>query len=159
MQVEIGAEAALFPEKEYINGIAVAVQKGIHKWDRIFYRESKGKVSFCPLPTIALILVMIVAEERKVSKSTVSKRTDVCTACKFTVSTTEYTVCQAFCPVVRKRVGSPLWVQGGRHTRLRVSGWVDTVYDQKTDDISLLQNVTVMREKCKNNIIGSFLQS
>jgi hypothetical protein len=26
MNVEIGAEAALFPEKEYINGIAVAVQ-------------------------------------------------------------------------------------------------------------------------------------
>jgi hypothetical protein len=26
MKVEIGAEAALFPEKEYINGIAVAVQ-------------------------------------------------------------------------------------------------------------------------------------
>jgi hypothetical protein len=27
MNMEIGAEAALFPEKEYINGIAVAVQK------------------------------------------------------------------------------------------------------------------------------------
>ncbi len=26
MNVEIGAEAAKFPEKEYINGIAVAVQ-------------------------------------------------------------------------------------------------------------------------------------
>jgi hypothetical protein len=26
MNVEIGAEPALFPEKEYINGIAVAVQ-------------------------------------------------------------------------------------------------------------------------------------
>jgi hypothetical protein len=26
MNVEIGAEAALFPEKEYINGFAVAVQ-------------------------------------------------------------------------------------------------------------------------------------
>ncbi len=25
MNIEIGAEAALFPEKEYINGIAVAV--------------------------------------------------------------------------------------------------------------------------------------
>jgi hypothetical protein len=25
MNVEIGAEAAIFPEKEYINGIAVAV--------------------------------------------------------------------------------------------------------------------------------------
>jgi hypothetical protein len=27
MNVEIGAEAALFPEKEYINGIAVAVHE------------------------------------------------------------------------------------------------------------------------------------
>ena len=27
MNVEIGAEAALFPEKEYINGIAVAVYR------------------------------------------------------------------------------------------------------------------------------------
>jgi hypothetical protein len=27
MNVEIGAEAAQFPEKEYINGIAVAVQE------------------------------------------------------------------------------------------------------------------------------------
>jgi hypothetical protein len=27
MNVEIGAEAALFPEKEYINGIAVAVNQ------------------------------------------------------------------------------------------------------------------------------------
>jgi hypothetical protein len=29
MNVEIGAEAALFPEKEYINGIAVAVWVGV----------------------------------------------------------------------------------------------------------------------------------
>jgi hypothetical protein len=29
MNVEIGAEAAQFPEKEYINGIAVAVRFGI----------------------------------------------------------------------------------------------------------------------------------
>jgi hypothetical protein len=28
MNVEIGAEAAQFPEKEYINGIAFAVQQG-----------------------------------------------------------------------------------------------------------------------------------
>jgi hypothetical protein len=27
MNVEIGAEAALFPEKEYINGIAVAMKE------------------------------------------------------------------------------------------------------------------------------------
>jgi hypothetical protein len=30
MNVEIGAEAALFPEKEYINGIAVAVRSANH---------------------------------------------------------------------------------------------------------------------------------
>jgi hypothetical protein len=30
MNVEIGAEAALFPEKEYINGIAVAVHPTLH---------------------------------------------------------------------------------------------------------------------------------
>ncbi len=29
MKVEIGAEATLFPEKEYINGIAVAVRPSI----------------------------------------------------------------------------------------------------------------------------------
>jgi hypothetical protein len=29
MNVEIGAEAALFPEKEYINGIVVAVRAAI----------------------------------------------------------------------------------------------------------------------------------
>jgi hypothetical protein len=33
MNVEIGAEAAQFPEKEYINGIAVAVQWHILKND------------------------------------------------------------------------------------------------------------------------------
>jgi hypothetical protein len=30
MNVEIGAEAAQFPEKEYINGIAVAVWCAVH---------------------------------------------------------------------------------------------------------------------------------
>ncbi len=36
MNVENGAEAALFPEKEYINGIGVAVQAsdGIKAWCR-----------------------------------------------------------------------------------------------------------------------------
>jgi hypothetical protein len=31
MNVEIGAEAALFPKKEYINGIAVAVWGPMHR--------------------------------------------------------------------------------------------------------------------------------
>jgi hypothetical protein len=34
MNVEIGAEAALFPEKEYINGIAVAVWGVEGGWPR-----------------------------------------------------------------------------------------------------------------------------
>ncbi len=35
MNVEIRAEAALFPEKEYINGIVVAVRpSGSTSWDR-----------------------------------------------------------------------------------------------------------------------------
>ena len=34
MNVEIGAEAALFPEKEYINGIAVAVHTLIEALQR-----------------------------------------------------------------------------------------------------------------------------
>ncbi len=37
MNVEIGAEAAQFPEKEYINGIDVAVQCGMQ------YFEVKGR--------------------------------------------------------------------------------------------------------------------
>jgi hypothetical protein len=36
MNVEIGAEAALFPEKEYINGIAVAVQSHISLYKNRF---------------------------------------------------------------------------------------------------------------------------
>ncbi len=41
MNVEIGAEAALFPEKEYINGIAVAVySKCVQAFSCIFF--SKG---------------------------------------------------------------------------------------------------------------------
>jgi hypothetical protein len=32
MNVEIGAEAAQFPEKEFINGIAVAAQPGQATW-------------------------------------------------------------------------------------------------------------------------------
>jgi hypothetical protein len=35
MNVEIGAEAALFPEKDYINGIAVAVWPRISKIIRV----------------------------------------------------------------------------------------------------------------------------
>jgi hypothetical protein len=42
MNVEIGAEVALFPEKEYINGIAVAVGQGqSSKRDR----EEKGTLT------------------------------------------------------------------------------------------------------------------
>ncbi len=40
MNVEIGAEAALFPEKEYIYGIAVAV------WLKAELSEDKLKINF-----------------------------------------------------------------------------------------------------------------
>jgi hypothetical protein len=40
MNVEIGAEAVLFPEKEYINGIAVAVQPT--GGDKALFRGSPG---------------------------------------------------------------------------------------------------------------------
>jgi hypothetical protein len=36
MNVEIGAEAALFPEKEYINGIAVAVFSKIFRFLKVW---------------------------------------------------------------------------------------------------------------------------
>jgi hypothetical protein len=48
MNVEIGAEAAQFPEKEYINGIAVAVrpsQKGRSRGDRVGGGASGGAES------------------------------------------------------------------------------------------------------------------
>jgi hypothetical protein len=43
MNVEIGAEAALFPEKEYINGIAVGIlssrrpTRQVQNWVTIYY--------------------------------------------------------------------------------------------------------------------------
>ncbi len=45
MNVEIGAEAALFPEKEYINGIAVAVYRLANAMFRIndMYTLDEGK--------------------------------------------------------------------------------------------------------------------
>jgi hypothetical protein len=39
MNVEIGAEAAQFPEKEYINGIAFAVQVGLESGSGIIARD------------------------------------------------------------------------------------------------------------------------
>ncbi len=39
MNVEIGAEAVQFPEKEYINGIAVAVQRQLYWGDRGYVEE------------------------------------------------------------------------------------------------------------------------
>jgi hypothetical protein len=43
MNVEIGAEAALFPEKEYINGIAFAVQVEKCSFCEIKYLRMSGK--------------------------------------------------------------------------------------------------------------------
>ncbi len=42
MNVEIGAEAAQFPENEYINGIAVAVRG---RWTGIYFKIVKIAVS------------------------------------------------------------------------------------------------------------------
>ncbi len=46
-------------------------------------------------------------------------------------SCTEHTECQAFCPFVRigftMSIAPPLWVQGGRPTRLRGRGWGDPI--------------------------------
>ncbi len=50
MNVEIGAEAALFPEKEYINGIAVAV----HSFTILIYffleEKIRGNFFFIGIP-------------------------------------------------------------------------------------------------------------
>ncbi len=37
MNVEIGTEAAQFPEKEYINGIAVAVYSTFSAWYKLYF--------------------------------------------------------------------------------------------------------------------------
>jgi hypothetical protein len=42
MNVEIGAEAAQFPEKEYINGIAVAVHNNILHISAYTSNSAKG---------------------------------------------------------------------------------------------------------------------
>ncbi len=46
MNVEIGAEAALFPEKEYINGIFVAVQSRRNELLFKTFRLSKLNASY-----------------------------------------------------------------------------------------------------------------
>ncbi len=45
MNVEIGAEAALFPEKEYINGIAFAVFMTITCWFLFHYSKTQEFLS------------------------------------------------------------------------------------------------------------------
>jgi hypothetical protein len=48
MNVEIGAEAAQFPEKEYVNGIAVAVQASqFLKLNNLFSKGKKSAIKFC----------------------------------------------------------------------------------------------------------------
>jgi hypothetical protein len=51
MNVEIGAEAALFPEKEYINGIAVAVpgDGGEGVQSRVLSHESLQGEALCSI--------------------------------------------------------------------------------------------------------------
>jgi hypothetical protein len=48
MNVETGAEAALFPEKEYINGVAVAV-RSIREGGRYCLSEYKSRLPGRPL--------------------------------------------------------------------------------------------------------------
>ncbi len=54
MNVEIGAKAALFPEKEYINGIAVAHVdvKFSNNWDETDCRGTKKRNNFFPFQFI-----------------------------------------------------------------------------------------------------------
>jgi hypothetical protein len=65
--------------------------------------------------------------------------------------TTEYTECQAFFPVVRmgspytpsstgECCSSPLWVQGGRHARLRGRGWGRTQFRRRDRHSGTLQS-------------------
>ncbi len=42
MNVEIGTEAVQFPEKEYINGIFVAVHIFIERWTKNWFRSYKN---------------------------------------------------------------------------------------------------------------------
>ncbi len=44
MNVEIGAEAALFPEKEYINGIFAAVWVFVYKSSSVCSGSEKGVI-------------------------------------------------------------------------------------------------------------------
>jgi hypothetical protein len=71
MNVEIGAEAALFPEKEYINGIAVAVHHGCQLWLTawvplrilsflVCHCVSAGLYCVTPLPSLFLRMVFII---------------------------------------------------------------------------------------------------
>jgi hypothetical protein len=46
MNVEIGAEAALFPEKEYINGIAVAVRYAAIGYIHCFYYRASNDLKW-----------------------------------------------------------------------------------------------------------------
>jgi hypothetical protein len=53
MNVEIGAEAALFPEKEYINGIAVAVHL-----KRYFKKQVISFLKFCNVSSVSFVLLL-----------------------------------------------------------------------------------------------------
>jgi hypothetical protein len=71
MIVEIGAEAAQFPEKEYISGIAVAV------WGRLFIGKPEAKkdksgdiwTSFCSVIWPLLVWCVILMEFRSAKSS------------------------------------------------------------------------------------------
>jgi hypothetical protein len=52
MNVEIGAEAALFPGKEYINGIAVAVWTAVIGSALFSYRRGGSLVNRTEVPLV-----------------------------------------------------------------------------------------------------------
>ena len=60
MNVEIGAEAAQFPEKEYINGIAVAVRDGTFEED--FYM-----LQAMEFPAITLVIFCLLKSGRRIT--------------------------------------------------------------------------------------------
>ncbi len=67
MNVEIGTEAPIFPEKEYINGIAVAVMAqldvlhggGVHTHVAVRHVHLVGVTSLSPPPTRRAVLDLV----------------------------------------------------------------------------------------------------
>jgi hypothetical protein len=75
MNVEIGAEAAQFPEKEYINGIAVAVYEEFVLRKLPLFKLHAGAITLgypCRLPITDLTLLLCFSSYRKEIKSRIA---------------------------------------------------------------------------------------